>query len=195
MRIVKRQPARVPSLLVVSVILLGLAVIPWAASEASAADMPMAPTKAVCVVHALGNSGVQGKVTFTQRADGVEVMAELTGLTPGKHGFHVHEFGDCSKMDGTSAGGHFNPEGMPHGGPDSAQRHVGDFGNVEAGASGKAVYKRVDHLIALSGPHSIIGRSIIVHAGADDLTSQPSGNAGARVGCGVIGIANPNASM
>lgn len=163
--------------------------------QAASAMMADGPTKAVCVVHPLGDSKVTGKVTFTKQAGGVEIVAELTGLTPGKHGFHVHEFGDCSMMDGTCAGGHFNPDGKPHGGPDSLQRHVGDFGNITADSSGKASYKRLDKLITLSGPHSIIGRSIIVHAGEDDLTSQPSGDAGARAGCGVIGIADPNMSM
>ncbi len=148
-------------------------------------------TKAICVVQPLGESKVQGKVTFTQLEGGVEIVAELTGFAPGEHGFHVHEFGDCSMMDGTCAGGHFNPTGAPHGGPDSDKRHVGDLGNIKADASGKATYKRVDKLIALNGPNSIIGRSIIVHAKADDLKTQPSGDAGARVGCGVIGIADP----
>jgi Cu-Zn family superoxide dismutase len=101
----------------------------------------------------------------------------------------VHELGDCTAPDGTSAGGHFNPEGMPHGAPADAQRHVGDLGNLTADDSGMAHYERTDDVIALSGDHSIVGRGIIVHAGADDLTSQPTGAAGARVACGVIGIA------
>jgi Cu-Zn family superoxide dismutase len=160
-----------------------------AADEAPAPDHGV--TKAICVVQPLGGSKVSGQVVFTKQADGVEIAAELTGLAPGEHGFHVHEFGDCSMMDGTCAGGHFNPTGAPHGGPDSEKRHVGDFGNIKADASGKATYKRVDKLITLNGDHSIIGRSIIVHAKADDLKTQPSGDAGARVGCGVIGIADP----
>ena len=195
MRIIQQRPALVFSLLVVVVILLGRTVITRAANEADGHKTPQAPTKAVCVVHALGDSGVKGKVTFTHQVDGVEIVAELTGLTPGKHGFHVHEFGDCSMMDGTCAGGHFNPTGAPHGGPNSAKRHAGDLGNVEADETGRAVYKRVDQLIELSGPNSIIGRSIIVHADPDDLTTQPTGNAGARVGCGVIGIGDPNMNM
>lgn len=156
-----------------------------------AAHMAGKITKAVCIVQPLGDSKVTGKVTFTQQKDGVEVVAELTGLAPGEHGFHVHEFGDCSMADGVCAGGHFNPTGAPHGGPEAEQRHVGDLGNVKADQSGKAMYKRVDKMIALNGPNSIIGRSVIVHAGADDLKTQPSGNAGARIGCGVIGIADP----
>jgi len=85
---------------------------------------------AVAVVHGLGDNKVKGKVTFTQKGDGVEIVAELTGLTPGEHGFHVHEFGDCSDHTGECAGGHFNPTGAPHGGPDDEKRHVGDFDHV-----------------------------------------------------------------
>jgi Cu-Zn family superoxide dismutase len=195
MQNVKRQCVLVLSLVAVSVLLLRQAVVSQAADEGHDASMAKGPTKAVCVIHALNDSGVKGKVTFTEQIDGIEIVAQMSGLTPGKHGFHVHEFGDCSMMDGTCAGGHFNPEGTPHGGPDSTQRHVGDLGNVEADAAGNAAYKRVDNSVALSGPHSIIGRSIIVHADPDDLTSQPTGNAGARVGCGVIGIADPKMSM
>jgi Cu-Zn family superoxide dismutase len=160
------------------------------AADDKGAAAPTEPTKAVCTVVPLSGSKVMGKVTFTQTADGVEVEAELTGLSPGKHGFHVHEFGDCSKIDGSCAGGHFNPEKKPHGAPDAEERHVGDLGNIEADADGKATYKRVDKLIALSGPHSILGRAIIVHANPDDF-SQPTGNAGGRIGCGVIGLADP----
>jgi len=148
-------------------------------------------TKAIAVVHPLGDSKLSGTVVFTQQRGGVQVSAELSGLTPGEHGFHVHEFGDCSMASGECAGGHFNPTGAPHGGPDDERRHVGDLGNIEADQSGKATYNRVDKMISLNGPNSIIGRSVIVHAGRDDLQSQPSGDAGARVGCGVIGIADP----
>jgi Cu-Zn family superoxide dismutase len=159
--------------------------------DANAAHAAGQVTKAICVVQPLGQSKVAGKVVFTQQRGGVEINAELTGLAPGEHGFHVHEFGDCSMADGTCAGAHFNPTGAPHGGPDDEQRHAGDFGNVNADSSGKATYKRVDNMISLNGRNSIVGRSIIVHADPDDLKTQPSGNAGARVGCGVIGIADP----
>ena len=145
--------------------------------------------KAVCVLHPTEGNNVSGTVTFTQTGDGVQVSADVQGLTPGKHGFHVHQYGDCSAPDGTSAGGHFNPEDKDHGGPHADVRHVGDLGNLEAGDNGSAQYQYTDSLISLNGPHSIVGRAIIVHAGEDDLTSQPTGNAGARVACGVIGVA------
>jgi superoxide dismutase, Cu-Zn family len=146
---------------------------------------------AVAVVNGLGENKVKGKVTFTQKDDGVEIVADLTGLEPGEHGFHVHEFGDCSMADGKCAGGHFNPTGAPHGSPDSDKRHAGDFGNIKADSDGKASYKRTDKMIKLNGPRSIIGRSVIVHAKADDMKTQPSGDAGDRIGCGTIGIADP----
>ena len=131
---------------------------------------------------------VTGVVTFTAQSGGILIKADLEGLTPGKHGFHIHEKGDCSAPDGSSAGGHFNPDNSPHGAPTNpaGRRHVGDLGNVAAGADGKAHYERVDQIIALEGPNSIIGRGVIVHAQADDLTSQPTGNAGSRLACGVI---------
>ncbi len=128
-------------------------------------------------------------VTFTRTDSGIKIVADVEGLTEGKHGFHVHQYGDCSNPDGTSAGGHFNPENKKHGAPTDTERHVGDLGNLDAGADGRAHYERMDSVITLSGEHSIIGRGIIVHAGEDDLTSQPTGAAGARVACGVIGIA------
>lgn len=146
-------------------------------------------TKAVAVLQPTQGNPVDGMVTFTQEEGAIRVVADVNNLTAGKHGFHVHEYGDCSAPDAASAGGHFNPENQPHGGPASDQRHVGDLGNIEANGAGKAQLDQKDDLLAFSGAHSIIGRSVIVHAGADDLSSQPSGNAGPRVACGVIGIA------
>jgi Cu-Zn family superoxide dismutase len=145
-------------------------------------------TKAVAVLSPLKGSGVKGLVTFEAVEHGVRVVADLTGLTPGKHGFHIHEFGDCSSDDGSSAGGHFNPAGMPHSMPSSDKRHAGDMGNIEAGADGKAHMDYVDAVMSLTGDHAITGHAVIVHEKEDDLKTQPTGNAGARVACGVIGI-------
>lgn len=160
-------------------------------SSASSSSMTASPkvTYAVAMVHGLGDHRVTGKVTFTQVEDGVEIVADLSGLQPGQHGFHIHEFGDCSMADGKCAGAHFNPTGAPHGGPDDAKRHVGDLGNIKADGQGNATYKRVDKMIALSGPHSIIGRAVIIHAKQDDFKTVTS--AGDRIGCGVIGIGDP----
>lgn len=131
---------------------------------------------------------VSGVIQFIKVPSGVKIVADVSGLTPGAHGFHVHEWGDCSAPDGMSAGGHFNPLHMPHGAPNSLQRHAGDLGNLMADASGKAHYVFVDNNLSLTGPTSIVGRSIIVHEKNDDLHSQPAGNSGARIACGIIGV-------
>jgi Cu-Zn family superoxide dismutase len=149
------------------------------------------PTKAVAVLHPTKGSNVEGIVTFTKSGDEMKIVADITGLTPGKHGFHIHELGDCSSPDGKAAGGHFNPTNNPHAGHDVAQRHEGDMGNIEADSSGKAHLDLTDSMMMMSGEKSIIGRSVIVHEKADDLKSQPTGDAGGRVACGVIGIAKP----
>ncbi len=145
--------------------------------------------KAVCVLYGTQGNNVSGTVTFTRATDGIKVVADVTGLSKGKHGFHIHEFGDCSSADGASAGGHFNPDMKPHGGPTDMNRHEGDMGNFTADETGKAHLEYTDRSLTFDGPHSIIGRSLIVHRDADDLKSQPAGNAGPRIACGVIGIA------
>ena len=144
---------------------------------------------AVCILYPTEGNETSGIVKFTQTSEGIKIVADVNGLTPGKHGFHIHEFGDCSRLDGKSAGGHFNPDGKNHGAPDGSERHVGDLGNLVAGNDGKAHYEWIDSHISFTGLNSIMGRAIIVHAGEDDLTSQPTGNAGARLACGVIGLA------
>lgn len=159
-------------------------------------QMPMKPrgkmvTHAVAVLHPTQGNDVSGIVSFAQTDKGVRVVADVEGLTPGEHGFHIHQYGDCSAPDGTSAGGHYNPEDKPHGAPGDTERHVGDLGNIQADENGKAHLEMTDRVISLRGPHSIVGLAVIVHAGADDLTSQPTGNAGPRVACGVIGVAKP----
>jgi Cu-Zn family superoxide dismutase len=145
-------------------------------------------TSAIAVLVPGGGSSVSGTVKFTSESGGVRVQADVRGLTPGAHGFHVHEKGDLSKADLTSAGGHFNPGGHSHGAPSAPQRHLGDLGNLEAGADGHATADFVDPLLQLAGADSIIGRAVIVHEKADDLKSQPTGNAGGRVAGGVIGV-------
>lgn len=156
-------------------------------SQASAQEV----TKAIAVLHPASSSQVMGTVTFTKVGDGVKVVADVTGLTPGKHGFHIHEFGDCSAPDATSAGGHFNPSNNPHAGHDAEKRHEGDLGNIEADSSGKAHLESTDKMMTMSGAKSIIGRGVIVHEKEDDLKTQPTGNAGGRLACGVIGVAKP----
>ena len=146
--------------------------------------------KAVAVLQPAAGDSVHGKITFTKVADGIKVVADIYGLKPGKHGFHIHEFGDLSSTDGTSAGGHFNPHNKPHGAPIAQERHIGDLGNVIADAQGHAHYEWTDPLIKFSGLDSIIGRAVVIHEGEDDFNSQPTGNAGARIAVGVIGISH-----
>ncbi|KAG0357542.1 superoxide-dismutase [Gamsiella multidivaricata] len=150
--------------------------------------------KAVCVFRS-NEKNVSGTIHFTQENESapVHVKAELAGLPAGKHGFHVHEFGDNTNGC-MSAGAHFNPHGQTHGAPDAQVRHAGDLGNVNATADGKAALEITDSQIKLIGPHSIIGRTVVVHEGEDDLglggheLSSSTGNAGGRLACGVIGI-------
>lgn len=144
---------------------------------------------AICILYPTEGNKTSGIVEFTETPEGIKIVANVKGLTPGKHGFHIHEFGDCSSLDGKSAGGHFNPDNKKHGSPDGSERHVGDLGNLVANKEGEAHYERLDSYISFTGKNSIIGRAIIVHSGEDDLTSQPTGNAGARLACGVIGMA------
>ncbi|MGH7418698.1 MAG: superoxide dismutase family protein, partial [Candidatus Rokuibacteriota bacterium] len=159
------------------------------ASAAIASADPV--TKAVAVLTPTHGQDAAGKVVFTKVEDGVRVSVNLAGLKEGAHGFHIHEFGDCSAPDFSSAGGHFNPAGSLHAGPREPVRHAGDLGNVEAAADGKATLEFMDAHLSLEGSTGIVGRSVIVHVNADDLKTQPTGNAGGRLACGVVGIAQP----
>lgn len=141
---------------------------------------------AVAVLSPAQGKPVSGKVTFTQQPGGVRVVVDIAGLTPGLHGFHIHEKGDCSAADFTSAGGHFNPLAKKHGAPGDVEHHVGDFGNIEADASGRAKLDQVFSWLTFTGTNSFVGRAVIVHDKADDLKTQPTGNAGGRIACGVI---------
>ncbi len=154
------------------------------------ADEAATPTtytlKAMCTLSPASDSQTKGWVKFTQVGNYVLVEGEITGLTPGKHGFHVHEKGDCSAPDAVSAGGHFNPEHKTHGSPSSKTRHVGDLGNIKADKNGNAKFKFKDKVVQLSGEDSILDKALILHADMDDMKTQPTGNAGKRVACGVI---------
>lgn len=145
--------------------------------------------KAGAILQPTQNSNASGWITFTSVETGIHVKAEIKGLVPnGKHGFHVHEFGDLAKSDGMATGGHYNPTTVPHAGPHEPQRHVGDMGNLEANADGVATLDYIDKHMALNGLSSILGRGVIVHEKADDYVSQPTGNAGGRIAQGVIGV-------
>uniref|UniRef100_H2Y0A0 Superoxide dismutase [Cu-Zn] n=2 Tax=Ciona intestinalis TaxID=7719 RepID=H2Y0A0_CIOIN len=151
--------------------------------------------EAVCVMK--GSESVSGTIKFSQVGDGepCKISGSLTGLAAGKHGFHIHEFGDHTNGC-TSTGGHFNPQKCDHGAPEAEVRHFGDLGNVTADSSGVAEVNISDKYVTLTGINSVIGRAVVVHADVDDLglTSHPqsktTGNAGGRLACGVIGITN-----
>lgn len=159
-------------------------------------DLEMEPPALAAVLMPTKGNEARGIVTFEPLEDNeVRITARVSGLKPdSKHAIHIHEFGDVSSEDGTSAGGHFNPSGKAHGLPDSDERHVGDFGNLDADADGNAnLVLTVKSLSLIEGDHAVIGRAVIVHAGEDKGT-QPTGDAGDRIAQGVIAVANP-ASM
>lgn len=169
------------------------AVAVWTISNGVAQAAEAAAVKqAVAVMHPTAGQQCHGVVRFVEEGDSVKVVADLEGLTAGqKHAFHIHQYGDCTAADAMSAGGHYNPEGHQHGFPEAENRHAGDLGNVQADSSGKAHYEVTLKNISIEGEkNAILGRGVIVHAKPDD-GSQPVGNAGARIACGVIGVANP----
>ncbi len=144
---------------------------------------------AVANLSAASGSLVSGKLTLAPMGNGVHIRGDIGGFNPGStHGFHIHENGDCSAADAKSAGGHFNPTQQPHGKAGSGAHHLGDIDNIRADAKGVAhVNAHVQGVVLGGGAiNDIAGRAIIVHAGSDDYTSQPSGDAGARIACGVI---------
>lgn len=156
-------------------VFVGCAMMP---AKGQTATAELAPTT--------GNTA-KGSVTFLQQGDKVAVSARLTGLAPGAHGFHIHEKGDCSSGDGMSAGGHFNPTAKPHGDPASADHHTGDMPMLQADAAGNASIDIVLSGMTIgSGATDVLDKAVIVHKDPDDYKTQPTGNSGARVACGVI---------
>jgi len=154
------------------------------------------PKMAVCILQDHSGSGVTGQIEVKQSSPSspVKITGVINGLKPGKHGFHIHEFGDLT--DGcNSAGAHFNPFKKSHGGPKDEERHSGDLGNIVSNDRGNALIEIEDKLISLYGECSILGRSFVVHVGEDDLgrggfeDSKTTGHAGGRVACGVIALA------
>jgi len=146
----------------------------------------------VAVMTATADNKAHGTVTFTSTENGIQVDANIAGLTPGDHAIHIHQFGDLRKKDGKGTGGHYNPEGHDHALPSTEMRHAGDLGNLSADADGNASYSITIDNVTLDGAHNpIIGRGVIIHAKVDD-GGQPTGNAGARVSQGVIGYSQPS---
>lgn len=129
---------------------------------------------------------VSGTVRFTNEAGGVHVVADVKGVKPGQHGFHLHEKGDCSSPDYKSAGGHFNPGNAAHACDPTNPRHAGDFGNITVGADGTGHLDMTTVALSFDGPNSLLGKAVILHAGQDDCKTQPTGNSGDRLACGVV---------
>ncbi len=148
-------------------------------------------TRAIADMSPTNGNTARGVVLFIAEEGGVRIVAEIEGLDPGQqHAIHIHETGDCSSGDGKSAGGHYNPEGHDHALPDHSERHAGDLGNLTADENGVTRYELWVDNVTINGKHNpILGRGVIIHAKADD-GGQPTGNAGARISCGVIGPDN-----
>lgn len=144
-------------------------------------------SSAIAIVYPTENNAVKGTVRYTTTSEGMKIKAEISGLPPGKHGFHIHEYGDCSEPDAISAGDHFSPTNTSHGKPGDKEHHLGDMGNIEADAQGNALFELVHQKMSFKGQNSILGRAVIIHE-KPDLFTQPTGDAGARIACGVIGI-------
>ncbi len=144
--------------------------------------------RAAAQLHSTTGNTATGTVNFAQRGNMVRVSGSVRGLKPNaEHGFHVHEKGDCSSGNGESAGGHFNPDGKPHGMPGGMAHHAGDFPMLKADASGAASFDFEAAAITVgTGMADVVGKGLIVHAQPDDYKTQPTGNAGARLACGVI---------
>ncbi|BES98298.1 Superoxide dismutase [Cu-Zn] [Nesidiocoris tenuis] len=161
--------------------------------------MAVRPDPGLRAIALIEGEKVKGKIIFEQfRANQpLKISGEVTGLTHGEHGMHIHEFGDLTSGC-SSAGAHLNPHNKQHGGREDEDRHLGDLGNIVANAQGVAKFNMEDKLMSLYGVHSILGRSLVVHADRDDLgknrmdeKSRTTGNSGQRVGCSVIALAQP----
>ncbi len=164
---------------------------PETASGTSTSSTPpttesLAPQKAQAVLKSVKGENIKGTIHFYEQNGVIKIEALVDNLKPGPHGFHIHAKGDCSSADFSSAGGHFNPTHKNHGSLDSKVRHAGDLGNLIADNKRKAYTSFETKSLTLAGAQSIIGKSIIIHKDQDDLKSQPTGNSGARIACGVI---------
>ncbi|KAG0453824.1 hypothetical protein HPP92_025128 [Vanilla planifolia] len=173
---------------------LGFSLFQSSASGGAPKPLVVVATTKNAVAVLKGESQVQGVVNLLQENGGATILkVRVTGLAPGPHGFHLHEYGDTTKGC-ISTGAHFNPNNLTHGGPEDSIRHAGDLGNIFANSDGVAEATIVDTQIPLSGPTAIIGRSFVVHELEDDLgkggkeLSLSTGNAGGRLACGVVGL-------
>lgn len=177
--------------------LVALSAAGCGSSQAPAISHTAAPPKqqqweAIATLQGKSGAAVTGTATFIQLGNGpVHVHVQIEHAAPGLHGLHVHEAGDCADPEAKNAGGHFNPAGKMHAGTDTEARHAGDLGNIEVREDGIGdLVLTTDLLNVHTGATSVVGRSVVFHAGQDDQVTQPTGNSGARQGCGVI-VASP----
>ncbi len=166
---------------------LVLAAIAAMTVTACASMGPTGPTAATQLKPTAGNQA-SGTVSFEQRGSKTVITADIRGLKPNsEHGFHVHERGDCSAPDAMSAGGHFNPKSAPHGNHMAGAHHAGDMPNLKSDANGVArLVWEDDDLTVVDGPNTVVGKAVVVHRDPDDYKTQPAGNSGPRIACGVI---------
>jgi superoxide dismutase, Cu-Zn family len=207
---VRTRPSRLLPLVALAVVLPLAACAPEAEQEtddlalgtevelATEVPGPTAEADAMAAMATLENAEGQtvGEVRFVREAGGVRVIADLEGVAveaSGPHGFHVHENGTCDPPDFTSAGGHFNPTGAEHACPPTTPRHAGDLGNIELADDGSGHLELTTDLLALDGADSVIGKAVLLHGHVDDCASQPSGDAGPRLACGVVALSQPTA--
>jgi Cu-Zn family superoxide dismutase len=170
------------------------AIVSACAQPAPREEPPPSPSpppraqQASAVIEARSDSQLSGMATFTVEGEQIAMRLDLEHAPPGRHAAHIHEFGDCSAPDGSSAGGHWNPMGVDHGKWAVEPFHLGDLGNVTIGADGSGAFLLTTDLwsIGTGESNDIVGKAIIVHAGVDDFSTQPTGGAGGRIGCGVI---------
>jgi Cu-Zn family superoxide dismutase len=151
------------------------------------ATQTMPAGTASATIEARSGSSLSGTAQFMMHGGMMMITVTLKGAPPGQHAVHIHEKGDCSAPDASSAGGHFNPGGHQHGSPDAPEHHAGDLGNITIGEDGTGSLMIHSSDLTLSGgPNSVVGHALVVHEKTDDFVTQPSGNAGGRIGCGVI---------
>ncbi len=152
----------------------------------------MSSQQASAIISPASGSALAGTAVFTQNGDTITLVIEIQNVSPGLHAVHIHEKGDCSSPDGKSAGGHWNPTNVDHGKWGEGEFHLGDIGNITVGEGGTGTIELTTNLweMGTGSDLDVVGTGIIVHADADDFTSQPSGNAGARIGCGAVELAN-----
>ena len=169
-------------------VMVALAVAAVTAATGGCTSLTSEGPRAVAKLEAAKGNPAWGSVSFVEAEGVVVVRADVRGLRPSaEYGFHVHEKGDCSAPDFTSAGGHFNPGGKPHGKVGAPERHAGDLRNLRSDAEGNATYAFETPLLTVKpGPNSVVGKAVVIHANPDDYTSQPAGNSGPRIACGLI---------